>query len=199
MPILGMLSAVHLASDGNLCHDSRCACLFNLMGGLGMEFLRSAKGNLKGIVGNHSRIKNVIVATASGLVMIALAGFIVAPTGLTFASTLTTAKISGTSSVVYGKVTNSSGRPIKGARVVLYHYRWSHQDIDAVLYTNSQGLYRRVLHRTGFESVQASYRVGGHLVKSAPRRLYIRKGHAYKVDMRLVSTSKFVFAPIFSY
>lgn len=141
-----------------------------------------------------SHLKKVGVGFASLLIVALVCLYVWSPTTQVFA--MSTSSISYGQTVFYGSITNTSNKPIANARVALYHYTSAHrQVVDAVVFTNAKGVYRTVLHRTGREYYQFSYK--GE--RSKQHYLTVKMGHAYRISAHLQNVSIFAFLPLFNY
>jgi hypothetical protein len=144
-------------------------------------------------------MRSALVSSLSLLLIVLAAVFVFTPASVSFADQAQTTRISSKSTVFYGKVTDTKGKPIHRARVVIYQYSRGHQNIRAIVYTGKNGTYRKVLKLRGRTWVQISVRSGGEIVKTKPRSFVVSLGHAYRVSAKLVRQSVLVFVPLFTY
>ncbi len=143
--------------------------------------------------------RNLAVSVFSAAVVLLALQYVFGGAQTVIADELSVSSIPGTRSVFYGKVTDTAGKPLYRAKVVIFHYYKGRRVYDGYAYTGKNGLYRKVTARRGTTYVQVSVKVGANTVKSKLRRLEVRHGKAYRLNARLVRRSTLIFLPLFSY
>jgi hypothetical protein len=140
-----------------------------------------------------------MVAALSALTIAFVGLFALAPTQTAMAASSGSRTIAGQKVVFYGKATNAHHKPLRHARVVVYHYTHHRQHIDKVVRTNRRGVYKvRKYGAHGRYYVQISRRVHGKFLK-LHTHFNVRPGHAYRVSVRIVKKSLFAFLPVTHY
>lgn len=144
-------------------------------------------------------LRNLLVSVASLVVLVLASYYVFGAAQTVLADELTVSSIPGTRSVFYGKVTDTAGKPLYRAKIVIFHYNKGRKVYDGYAYTGRNGTYRKVTQRRGTTYVQISAKVGARTVASKLRRLEVRHGKAYRLNAHLVRRSAIIFLPLFTY
>lgn len=157
------------------------------------------------ITAPRQRMRNVVVAAVSAVVVLAFALFVASPTKTALAATVQgVSKAPQGQEVVYGKVLDAKGKGVDHARVTILtkvkkggKTTWKPA---RTVYTTKAGSYRTAFTSKTAVTLGVQFSVGTRkVVSSSVVSISARPSHAYSVGAKLLTTNRFAFFPVASY
>lgn len=144
-------------------------------------------------------VKDLLITGVSIVAVLLAVVYIAFPPGPTMAMTVTSQAISGDSGVIYGKVVDAAGKPIREATVVVVRETGGSPVQEASLTTAHDGTFRVMVGAPfGTRRVIVSADVGSSVARDTIT-VGVAGGHAYGITAELVDRDYFLFLPIVTY
>ncbi len=143
--------------------------------------------------------KSVLVGVLSLAICVGAVMFVFTQPSATLATTLHGTRVTTMSTLLYGKIVNSAGRPLKGVRVAVHRVSGGVHRVDRVMYTASTGTYRSSwVPLSGAYHVEMSVRAGGHMARRSIG-LSMLGDLAYKLNAKLLRGPRWYFYKVWPY
>ncbi len=142
-------------------------------------------------------VLDVVLTGASVLIVLGIASLILTPPGRSMAVEVSDTQATAGEMVLYGTVVEDTGKPVRGATVVVTRDSTGQQ--VASLSSAADGTFRAALTPIADTyRIAASADVGGRMVRDTVR-VDMSPGHAYGVRIELRSRDYFLFIALPSY
>ncbi len=154
---------------------------------------------------NRPRVRNGLIAFASALALLAGALYVVMPTHVALAVTVSVehrADAPGGIEVLYGYATDVGGKPMQGVRIAADSDARDGGRNRVMLVSGRDGTYRRQVKLAAGTYVLTVDGPGlGHRSgdDTADIRVLIEPGNAYRISVRQLRRGAFSFLPVISY
>lgn len=157
--------------------------------------------------GGRRALGQAVAALASAAIVGAAVLFVVAPTTVALAVSVQArvlaparhAKVPAHREVLYGRVENVVGAPLRGASILVIERVGRRERVVARIRTGRNGTYRRsLLLRRGRYVLELEARISGRIITKV-RAIVLVPGHAYEASARATARRLFSILPVGSY